>query len=305
MNKINIKTKILDSSSIIRRIVYLIHKKSALKNPKKEANRVYRQYFGKDIDWDNPKDLIEKIYWLQFNRDTTLWSLCADKYRVRQYVEEKGLGNMLPILYGKWDRVEDIDFNSLPNEFVIKANNGSGSVEIVRDKASLDITKLKRKMKEWLSYTYGYNSADLFYAKIPPCIIAEELHPIPKTVSATLIDYKIWCFNGEPECIWVAYNRIHGQAVRMALFDLNWNPLPEHLFSNEHYAYHSEDVLERPESLDQMLDACRILSEPFEEVRVDFYDVFGKPYFGELTFSSGYGFYTKEYYNYLGSLINL
>lgn len=307
MNTVNFKQRLLNNCSAMRYFVWRMHKKSALKNPKGEANRIYRKYFNKDIDWNNPKDLIEKIYWLQHNTDTSLWTRCADKFRVREYVEECGLGDMLPKLYGKWDKAEDVDFGLLPNQFVLKANNGSGTVLIVKDKSTLNINKTRKMMKEWLRYTYGYNSADMFYYDIPPCIIAEELHKIPQnTISpSSLIDYKIWCFNGEPESVWVAFDRQKVGAVKMALFDLDWNEMPQHLNSSEHYIYDSSIKVPRPSSLDQMLDACRKLTKPFKEVRADFYDIDGKAYFGELTFSSGYGFYKKEYYSYLGSLIKL
>lgn len=303
MNIVNLKQKILNNSKFAREFVYQWHKRAALKDPHSEANRVYKECFGKDIDWNSPKDMMEKIYWMMFNTDTSLWTRCADKYRVRDYLEEMGMANLLPKLYGMWEKAEDIDFDSLPNQFVLKANNGSGTVEIVRDKRIIDVEKLRNKAKEWLKYTYGYNGAQMFYTKIKPCIIAEELHNTEGEKS--LIDYKIWCFNGEPESVWVAYDRKKVGAVKMALFDLDWNPLPQHLKSTPHYVYDPNDRIPRPESLDDMLDACRKLTKPFKEVRADFYDVNGKAYFGELTFLSGYGFYTKEYYDYLGSKICL
>ncbi len=303
MNIVDFKQKLLNNSKIVRNVVYQLHKRATLADPYAEANRVYRECFGKDIDWNNPKDMMEKIYWLMFNTDTSLWTRCADKYRVREYVENAGLSEMLPKLYGMWERAEDVDFDSLPNQFVLKANNGSGTVEIVRNKSSLDIKKMRRMMKEWLAYTYGYNGAQMFYTKIKPCIIAEELHPTIDNKS--LVDYKIWCFNGKPESVWVAYDRKKVGAVKMALFDLDWNPLPQNLKSTPHYIYEPNDVIPRPDSLDEMLAACRKLTKPFREVRADFYDVNGKAYFGELTFLSGYGFYTKDYYDYLGSKICL
>lgn len=303
MNIVNLKQNLLNNSKLVREFVYQLHKRAALRDPLGEANRVYRECFGKDVDWDSPKDLVEKSLWLMFNTDTSLWTRCADKYRVRQYVEEKGMPELLPKLYGMWEKAKDVDFDILPNQFVLKANNGSGTVEIVKDKSTLDIKKMRKTMKEWLAYTYGYNGAQMFYTKIDPCIIAEELHPTENGQS--LVDYKIWCFNGEPESIWVAYDRKKVGAVKMALFDLDWNPLPQYLKSTPHYVYDPTDVIPRPKSLDKMLEACRKLTKPFKEVRADFYDVNGKAYFGELTFLSGYGFYTNEYYEYLGGKVCL
>lgn len=305
LNLISVKEYLLLHSSLCRRLVFLWHKKSALSDPQKEASRVYKRRFGHDIRWDNPQDLIEKTYWLQFNTDTSLWSRCADKYAVRSYVEECGLSNMLVKLYGKWDNAEDVDFSQLPSKFVLKSNNASGTVLVVKDKSQLDIKKTRKTMREWLKYEFGYNSADLFYTKIKPCIIAEEYLEDDSCISSSLIDYKIWCINGEPESIWVAYDRKPGHPVKMALFDLDWKPLNQHLVSLPHYAFDANDKIESPASLTEMLEACRKLSKPFKEVRVDLYDIKGKAYFGELTFSAGYGFYTDEYYNYLGSKIDL
>lgn len=309
MNKINllsIKEYLLLHSSLCRRLVYLRDKRSALRDPKAEASRVYKRSFGHDIRWEDPIDLVEKTSWLQFNTDTSLWTRCADKYAVRSYVEECGLSDMLVKLYGKWDKVEDVDFANLPSKFVLKSNNATGTVIVVEDKSQIKEKQIRKKMKEWLKYEWGYYSADLFYTKIKPCLIAEEyLENDKSNISASLIDYKIWCFNGEPESIWVAYDRRPGKPVKMALFDLDWNPMNQHLVSGPHYALDVNDKIERPASLDKMLDACRILAKPFKEVRVDLYDIKGKPYFGELTFTSGYGFYTEDYYNYLGSKIDL
>ena len=109
-----------------------VHKNAVLRDPKSEANRAYKTFFNKNVDWDNPRDLIEKIYWLQFNTDTSLWTKYADKYLVRDYIKENGYNDHLPKLYGKWDNVEEIDFSKLPEKFVLKANNGCGTVLILK-----------------------------------------------------------------------------------------------------------------------------------------------------------------------------
>lgn len=305
INLTSLKSFLLIHSKICRKLVLLRDKRSVLKDPKGEANRVYKKSFGHDIDWDNPKDLIEKIYWLQFNTDTSLWSTCADKYAVRDYVTQCGLENILVKLYGKWDNENDVDFESLPSRFVAKSNNASGTVLVVKDKSKLNINKTRKKFKEWLETPFGYYSADLFYTNIKPCIIVEEFLEDNSKISSSLVDYKIWCINGEPESVWVAYDRKPSKPVKMALFDLEWKPLTQHLVSGDHYAYDQNDMIEKPAVLDEMLDVCRKLSKPFKEVRVDLYVVNNKIYFGELTFSTGYGFYTQEYFTYLGSKINI
>lgn len=146
-------------------------------NPEKEVDRCYYPTFHKHWDYKNPKDLIEKIYWLELYTDTSLWTKCADKYRVREFVSELGLLDYMPKLYGHWDKVEDVDFDKLPNSFVIKSNNGCATVEVVRDKSTLDIKVMKRKLWQWMHLPFGADNAQMHYWGIKPCIIAEELLP--------------------------------------------------------------------------------------------------------------------------------
>lgn len=279
------------------------HKRDAIKDPKKETLRIYRTFFKQDINWQNPRNLIEKIAWMELNSDTSLWTECADKYSVRDYVERNGFGSMLTKLYGHWGKAGDINFDILPNRFVLKTNHSCENTIIINNKSLLspkDIHKIRIQLDRWLSIPYGYCSGDLHYTRIKPCIIAEEfLENSHKEISSSIIDYKIWCFRGIPESVWVAFNREKGKPLHMKLFDLSWQERKDLLVSSDHYIY-DDIVLERPKSFNKMLEACRILSKPFPEVRVDFYDVCGKPYFGELTFSTGFGYFTEDYYNYLG-----
>lgn len=284
-----------------------IHKSTVLRNPEKEANRVYNSVFNNSINWDNPRDLIEKIYWLQFKTDTSLWTKYADKYLVRDYIKESGYNDHLPKLYGKWDDVEEIDFSKLPEKFVLKTNNGCGTVLIVKNKEEINIKKTRRKLKRWLSLPYGYSGAQLHYLKIKPCIIAEELLENNKediVISPnSLIDYKVYCINGEPEAIWVAYDRTY-TGVYMTIYDSEWEKHPKCLVSSDYYTYSAKDI-PKPKCLNEMLEISRKLSKPFHQVRVDFYIINNKPIFGELTFTTGTGFFTKDFYNYLGNKIDL
>lgn len=298
----------LNKYYIYRYLAYRKHKFDVLKNPKEEANRAYKIFFNKEIDWENPKNLIEKIYWLQFNTDTSLWTKYADKYLVRDYIKECGYEDNLPQLYGKWDYPKQIDFNELPNSFVLKSNNGCGTVLVVKDKLKLNLKSTRKRLNSWLSIHHGYGSAQLHYTKIEPCIIAEEL--LVQSVEAnllspnSLIDYKVYCINGEPEAIWVAYNRTRHGGVDMTMYDKNWSKIAENLVSSEYYTY-SEMEIPQPLCLHEMLEIARKLSQPFSQVRVDFYIVNDKPIFGEMTFTSGWGFFTHDFYNYLGSKIDL
>ena len=277
-------------------------------NPKYAAGLMYYLSFHKKMDLDEPKTLVEKINWMQFNADTSLWTLCADKYRIREYVAEKGLTEHLPKLYGHWDNPEMIDFDELPNEFVLKANNGCGTVKIVHDKTQLDVRGTKKLLKSWLK-PYGYVGGQTHYLRIQPCIIAEELlhqDEKEKTFSPTsLVDYKMWCINGEPESVWVAYNRHNVFMVNMALYDKDWKPLPHFLRDTAQETYRPDISIPKPECFEEMKDIARKISAPFPELRLDFYIINNKPYIGEMTFTSGYGFYTDEYYKYLGDKVDI
>ncbi len=289
---------------------YLFHKFQRLynKDPKLAADALYYKIFKKHIDLENPKNLIEKITWMSLNTDTSLWTLCADKYRMRSYVESKGLGKYLPKCYGFWENPDDIDFSKLPNQFVLKANNGCATVMIVRDKSQFNEAKIKRQMKKWLKRPFGYIGAEKHYLSIKPGILAEELLTQDETLNRispnSMVDFKIWCINGMPESILVIYDRNNG-VLKMAMYDTEWNPIPQHLVANKKDLYCPEVELPRPKHLKEMIEMASKLSQDFKEVRVDFYDTNDKSIIGELTFTTGYGYFTDEYYEYLGKKIDL
>lgn len=287
---------------------YLYYKYKILyeRDPRLAAIGLYKKIYGKNSTFniDEPQTLIEKITWLELNVDTSLWTLCADKYRVRDYVAKCDLEKYLPKLYGNWDNPDDIDFAKLPNNFVLKANNGCGTVKVIHDKERIDGKKIKKELRQWLKRPFGYMGAQKHYLTIKPCIIAEELLPntgVQKEFSPnSLVDYKIWCFKGKPESILVVYDRTSSQ-YSLDLYSTEWERMPEKLNMNGHFEFRKDLVIPKPECLDEMLKIASKLSEPFSEVRVDFYVVNDKPIIGELTFSAGYGNLTDEYYNYLGN----
>lgn len=278
------------------------------RDPVKEINRCYKKVFdGKLPDLKNPKNLIEKIYWMELYADTALWSKCTDKYLMREYVKDCGLADYLPKLLAHWDKAEEMDFTGLPKEFILKTNNGCGTCYIVKDKGKEDIAKIKRRFKRWLSLkTQGYSNAQLHYLNIQPCIIAEELlHPseIEQQISpSSLIDYKVWCFSGKPVCILVVYDR-NEHSYYLDLYDTKWNRIDKWLRKDS--IMFKDVTIPKPDVLDKMLEMASVLSKPFVEVRVDFYIINNIPVIGELTFSTGYGYYTEEFYDYLGSMIDL
>ena len=268
----------------------------------------FRKMFGRDIDLDNPKDINEKILWLSLYSDISEWSRMADKYAVRFYLEEIGLTHYLVKLYGKWDRVEDIEWRKLPNQFVLKSNNGSGTVKIVTDKSKLDIQATNKLMYDWLHKKVASSTTEFHYTSIKPCIIAEELLDFSKDTnqSTSAIDYKIWCFNGKAHYIWACANR-NEDSTDVALFDREWNYLPEKSVFNEHYR-EQKVLVKKPQNLEEMLDVAEKLSKPFPVVRVDLYNIAGNIYFGELTFTSLGGtmdFYTQDCLYEMGSKIDI
>lgn len=303
--------------SILNKYIHLIHgnymyyhfKRLYEKDPKLAAYALYDRIYGNhdDFNIDDPKTLIEKITWMELHTDTSMWTLCADKYRVREYIAQCGLSDFLPKLYGHWDDPETIDFSQLPNQFVLKANNGCGTVMVVKDKKTLDEIQVKKTLKKWVSRLFGYMGAQSHYLSIKPCIIAEELLQQEPSHAAfsphSLVDFKVWCINGMPESVLVTYNRHKGKHD-LDLYDLSWKRKKDCINFNGSFGY-SEQPLPKPKSLDKMLEMAQILSKGFPEMRVDFYEVDGRPVIGELTLSAGYGNLTKEYYEYLGGKIDL
>lgn len=288
--------------------LYYKYKRLYEKDPKKAADAMYHKIYGQHMNLDNPENLIEKITWLSLNTDTSLWTLCADKYRMRSYVESKGLGQYLPECYGFWESPDDIDFSKLPTQFVFKANNGCATVMIVRDKSKLNEVKVKRQMKGWLKRKFGYMGAQKHYLSIKPGILAEELltqtKELNKVSPDSMVDFKIWCINGKPESVLVVYDR-NNEHYKLALYDINWKAIPESLNENWCNLQKSTPTLQKPKHLDEMIRIATTLSKDFKEVRVDFYESDDKPIIGELTFTTGYGYFTDEYYEYLGRKINL
>lgn len=288
---------------IYRYAAAYIHKFMVKLYPKREMERVYKKVFHRMPNIDNPKNLIEKICWLQLYTDTSSWTKCADKYLVREYLHDLGMDQYLPKLYGKWDSANDIDFNQLPDNYILKTNNGCGTCIIVRNKDK-DPDKMRKMLKEWMIVPYGWSGAQIHYTRIKPCIIAEQLlenSEKDNIVSpSSLIDYKIWCFNGKPECILIVYGR-SGHNAKLALYDTQWNSIQENLVNIKSKKFSRDIEIECPVCLDEMLEVAKKLSAPFKEVRVDLYVIEDKPVFGELTFTTGYGYFTEEYYNCLGS----
>lgn len=271
----------------------------------------YRYVFKKPLNLKNPKDLNEKILWAKLYSDTTEWTRLADKYEVRKYVEALGLADILVKLYAVWYEVKDVDFDSLPELFIIKANNGDGKgTNKIIKKSELNEEKrieLLKLIDKWLHRkNIGALHAEPHYKSMRPCVIAEEVLPC-EPGATTLTDYKIWCFNGKAYYVWICNNRSKGgNSAHVMTYDLDWKAHPEFSVFNSDYL--RGDIIPRPDNLDDMICVAEKLSQGFPELRVDLYNVRGKVYFGELTFTSQGGFmdfYTPEFNLELGNKFDI
>lgn len=268
----------------------------------------YFARFHKRLDLETPKTLNEKILFLCLKTDTTLWTKCTDKYLVRNYVKECGLESTLVKLYGVWDHATDVDFDKLPRSFVMKGNHGCGDVLLVSDKTQLDKQVIITKFEKDLKKTYGALESGHHYMRIKPRLIAEELlvnDEETKEYSKTLIDYKFWCFNGKPYFVFVCNNRSESHKEVM-VYDMDWNDHPEYLIFD--HIYIKGKLLPKPKNFESMVKAAEKLSAPFPEVRTDLYNIGGRIYFGELTFTSYGGLmnhYSDKFQKLAGNLIDL
>lgn len=259
-------------------------------NKKRALELEWRFVFNERLDFDNPKTLNEKIQWLEAFSDTSLWTKYSDKYEVRKYVEDCGFKDCLPRIYGLWERVEDIHFHTLPDSFAIKCTHDCGSTLLIKDKEHFDKQTVVKHLQHYMDTTYGYASCEPHYTKIPHRIIAEEL--LGQTTESglagednTTVDYKILCTNGKAQIALVCYDRnIQQHQYVREVYTLDpWESRKDYLA--EEYRHQDFKDIPRPENLQQMVDMAERLSEGFPQVRVDLYDINGKLYFGELTFT--------------------
>lgn len=265
----------------------------------------YFERFGRQPDLNDPRTRNEKVLWMLLHGDVSQWPLLADKYRVREYVRSRGLGHLLNELYGVWESAAEIDFDALPEQFVMKTNNGYGDVSIVRDKRNTDTEALRRKFDRMIRRRFGRMTGEHHYLAIPPRIIAEKL--LVSDDGNDLIDYKIYCFGGEPRFCVVVYDRITPADTTEELYELpEWKDRNAEILCFDDKPVHR--YVPRPRSLDAMLDAARRLSAGLPLVRVDLYEVGGKPVFGEMTLSPASGMdgtYGEEFQREMGASIPL
>ncbi len=239
-----------------------------LKSYKKLLNKNNLKYFG------------EKIQYMKLYGHLEKYTNYVDKYAVRNYVSEKiGEKYLIPLL-GVYNYFDEIDYNKLPNEFVLKANHGSGYVIIIKNKNEINKKKINKKLKNWLKEDYYKIKKEYQYKNVPKKILCESFI-IDK--QNELLDYKFFCFNGEPKFLKVDFDRFGEHKVNF--YDMKWNLIDMQEYGCKNYKEH----IKIPENFNLMVKLSKKLSEDFQFVRVDLYNVDGKIYFGELTFTPASG----------------
>lgn len=256
---------------------------------------------NKKLNSDEPQTFNEKLQWLKLYDRKPEYTNMVDKYEVKKYIASViGEEYIIPTL-GVWDNFDDIDFDKLPNKFVLKCTHDSGGLIVCKDKSKLDKKESSKKISKSLKRNYYYSSREWPYKNVKPRIIAEKF--IEDKKSKDLKDYKFMCFNGKVKCSFVCSNRNSDNGLNVDFFDLDWNKMP----FERHYP-NSTIAIPKPENYDLMIELSEKLAKNIPFVRVDFYEVNGKVYFGELTFFPGAGFeeFTPESWDYtLGSWIEL
>lgn len=263
----------------------------------------YKAVFKKELDLDDPKTFNEKLQWLKLRNRLDEYTIMADKYLVRDYISEMIGEHYLIPLVGVWDSVDDIDFDSLPEKFVLKCNHNSGlGMCICKDKSKLNVERVKKELRKGLKEDYYLHNREWPYKNIKRKIIAEKYM---EDSSGGLCDYKVLCFNGEPKLIEFHKGRFTNNQTQ-DFYDCDWNKTS--ISQSGGFAASSIEIPKKPEVLPEMINLSRILSKDIPHVRVDWYLVDGQLYFGELTFFDGAGFDKFDSYDddlLLGSWIEL
>lgn len=262
---------------------------------------LYEKVLKKKLDLDNPKTFNEKLQWLKLNDRNSDYVKMVDKYEVKEYVSSIiGEEYIIPTL-GIYEKFEDIDFKKFPNQFVVKCTHDSASTVICKDKKTFNYEEAKNKINKCLKRNYYYLGREWPYKNVKPRIIIEKYM---EDVSADVLrDYKFMCFNGKVKCSFVCSNRYSKTGINVDFFDLEWKKMP----FERHYKNSNLDI-SKPINYERMIELSEKLSKDIPFVRVDWYEINGKVYFGELTFYPGDGleeFTPEKYDEILGSWIKL
>lgn len=256
--------------------------------------KVFPKYMGYPLDLENPKTFSEKLQWLKVNYREPIQTVMVDKHEAKHFIAHRvGDQYIIPTL-AVWDSVEDIDFDALPNQFVLKCTHDSGGIVICKDKSSLDREAAKAKLRASLKRDYSKIAREWAYQNVPRRIIAEKY--ISELGNDDLLDYKMYSFHGEPKLTVVCSDRFSKTGTRMNFYDINWEPMGIHF---GHYPPLSTEF-PKPATYEEMKRLTAELSKDCPFLRVDFYEIKGRLYIGELTFFPGAGLeqfcpMTKDY----------
>ena len=263
--------------------------------------RMYHICMGRELDLENPLTYTEKLQWLKLYDHRPEYATLVDKFAVKEYVAKKiGQEYVIPLL-GVWDWAEDIDFDSLPEQFVLKTTHDSGSYVVCKDKSKLDIPAARKRMAKFLKRKYYNHNREWPYKNVPPRIIAEAY--MEDRQFGELRDYKFFTFGGEPKVLYIAQGRGRGEPTVADFFDMDFNHLP---FTIDHDT--AEVPPEKPRCFEEMKRLTAILSAGTPQLRVDFYEVDGRVYFGEMTFfhcSGMEAFHPEEWDRKFGDWVTL
>lgn len=262
---------------------------------------LWKMVMGYEIDWTHPRTFNEKLQWLKLYDRNPQYTILVDKLKVKQWISEKvGEQYVIPTL-AVYDSVDQIDLDSLPDQFVLKCNHDSGGVVICRDKSTFDLDAAKRKLAASMNKNFYWEAREWPYKGVTPCVFAEEY--LEETGNGGLVDYKFFCFNGEPDCVMVCIDR-HIKLPKFYFFDKNWNLKRLNIRGKEAPEGFS---LPKPPMLEKMFELAQVLSSGIPFVRVDFYNIGEDVRFGEMTFFPEGGFDSNilpEADVYFGGLIN-
>ena len=260
----------------------------------------YRLAMKSKLNLKNPTTFNQKLQWLKLYDRNPQYTVMVDKYEVKKYVADKIGGEYVIPTLGVWDSFDEIDFDELPDRFVLKCTHDSGGLFICTDKTKMDVGVVKGKIEKSLKRDYFYNGREWPYKDVPRKIIAEQYI---QDSNGELLDYKFMCFGGKVKCSFVCSDRFSEKGLHVTFFDRDWNVMP----FERHYPSVKEG-LPKPQNYEKMIELAEILSHNIPFVRVDFYEVDGKIYFGELTLYPGCGFeeFTPEHWDkVLGDWIEL
>lgn len=261
----------------------------------------YYAVFEKRLNLVHPETFNEKMQWLKLYDRNPEYTRMVDKYEAKKYIGEKiGEQYTIPTL-GVWEQFEEINFDELPRQFVLKCTHDSGGIVICPNKDELDKAMARQKIKRAMAKNFYYDWREFPYKNVQPRIIAEKY--MENQQKGELIDYKVMCFNGKAKCIFTCSERFSCAGLRVTFYDLNWNRLP----FERHYPS-SKNEMDKPKNFDAMIIIAEKLSEKCPFLRVDFYEVNSQLYIGELTLYPGSGleeFSPETYDTLLGSYIKL